>query len=222
MTSAVVLALSIALLLLLLIAFFATRQRDRRKPPLPTAPGPPDPPAPDTPAPPLAAPTGRAGQVGTDYFDPRTIKVGDTIDCQGIRARVPGAMHLSWQGRQWTELLLDDGTPRSQWLSIEVRPGLLEADPPHLEVLLWTSVPTQGMIPAKSTLVMEGVEFSPADRGTIAFKSEGRTGYPDRGLLDFADYRAADGRLLSFDRVQGEAWAAAYAEPLPPGSIERV
>ncbi|SDG91484.1 protein of unknown function [Sinosporangium album] len=218
MTSTVVLALSIILILLILGAFLATMRRDRRKghTERPETPSPPDQPS----HPPLAAPTGHPGIVGTDYLDPRTVKVGDAIDCQGMRARVIGAIHVSWQGRQWTEMLLDDGTPRSQWLSVEVRPGLLPADAPHLEVLLWTAVPTQGMVPAKSMLIVEGVEFYPADRGTAAFKSEGATGYPDRGLLDFADYRAQDGRLLSFDRVQGEAWTASYAQPLPPGSID--
>nr|BFE83428.1 hypothetical protein GCM10020093_060290 [Planobispora longispora] len=62
------------------------------------------------------------------------------------------------------------------------------------------------------------MEFFPGERGTAAFRSEGFTGMPERGLLDFADYRATDGRLLSFERVQGEPWASAYAQ-LPPGSI---
>ena len=35
--------------------------------------------------------------------------------------------------------------------------------------------------------------------------------------MDYADYRAADGRRLSFERVQGQPWTAAYALPLPPG-----
>jgi hypothetical protein len=45
------------------------------------------------------------------------------------------------------------------------------------------------------------------------------SGHPDRGLIDYADYRAADGRRLSFERVQGQRWGASYALPLPPGSI---
>lgn len=57
------------------------------------------------------------------------------------------------------------------------------------------------------------------ERGTAAFRSEGNTGLPERGLLDFADYRTGDGRLLSFQRVQGGQWEASYARPLTPGSI---
>ncbi|MFC4587419.1 DUF4178 domain-containing protein [Sphaerisporangium corydalis] len=153
-----------------------------------------------------------------DYLDPRTIKVGDVIDRQGVRSRVLGALHLSWQGDQRIEYLLSEGSSHYQWLSVQEREGTM-GEPSHLEVFLWTPVPTQGMVPAKSMLIMEGVEFSPIERGTAAFRSEGTTGYPERGLVDFADYRASDGRLLSFNRVQGQAWTAAYAQPLSPGSI---
>ncbi|ACZ91077.1 DUF4178 domain-containing protein [Streptosporangium roseum] len=212
---AAILGLSAVTLVLLLGAFFATTRQDR-KPRKAEPPG-------DTPLQPAEVappPQPSAGHVGIDYPDPRTIKVGDTIDCQSVRTRVLGAMYLSWQGNQWTEYLLDDGTRRYQWLSIETRAGLNPGDPPHLEVLLWTPVPTQGMIPAKTTLSVEGVEFFPVDRGTAAFRGEGVTSMPERGLLDFADYRAADGRLLCFERLQGQPWSSSYAQPLPPGSIK--
>ncbi|MDP4510416.1 DUF4178 domain-containing protein [Nonomuraea turcica] len=213
-TSMVVLGLSIALVLLLLGAFVATLRQDRKG-------------RTSTPPPvvevasvetPMPAPVSVPGQAGTDYIDPRTIQVGDRIEVLGSPARVLGAMHISWQGQQWTEYLLRDASRRRQWLSVEVRAG----ERPHLEVLLWNDVPTQGMIPAKSMLIMEGVEFFPIERGTAAFRSEGDTGNPDRGLLDFADYRASDGRLLSFERIQGSGWTASYAQPLPPGSISIV
>ncbi|MEV4376699.1 DUF4178 domain-containing protein [Streptosporangium sp. NPDC049644] len=212
---AVILGLSVVTLVLLLGAFFATTRQDRGA-------DDPEPPG-ETP---LSSSVGAAqppqpamGHVGIDYPDPRTIKVGDTIECQGVRSRVLGALYLSWQGTQWTEYLLDDGTRRYQWLSIQMHDGLATGEPPHLEVLLWTQVPTEGMIPAKTTLSVEGVDFLPIDRGTAAFRGEGVTSMPERGLLDFADYRAADGRLLSFERLQGRRWRASHAQPLAPGTI---
>ncbi|MFF0306663.1 DUF4178 domain-containing protein [Streptosporangium sp. NPDC004379] len=175
------------------------------------------PPSPGAALPFTPSPSGpEAGHAGVDYPDPRAIKVGDTIECQGARSRVMGALYLSWQGDQWVEYLLDDGSRRDRWLSIETRPGSDGAL--HLEVLLWTRVPTQGMIPAKTTLTVEGVEFFPVERGTAAFRGEG-VSMPERGLLDFAEYRAADGRLLSFERLQGHRWRSFHAQPLPPGSI---
>ncbi|GAA2890034.1 hypothetical protein GCM10010517_54300 [Streptosporangium fragile] len=212
---AVILGLSVVTLVLLFGAFFATTRQDRKA----RAPDPPG----ETPPPPAEAaqspPQPSAGRVGIDYPDPRMIKVGDTIDCQGVRSRVLGALYLSWQGTQWTEHLLDDGTRRHQWLSVEERAGRTAGDPSHLEVLLWTEVPAQGMIPAKTTLSVEGIDFFPVERGTAAFRGEGVTSMPERGLLDFADYRAADGRLLSFERVQGGRWSSFYAQPVPPGAI---
>jgi len=213
MTAAVVLILSIATLVVVLGAYIATTRQDRRLRSAPTAAEEPigftvPSPAP-VPEPPI------------DYLDPRTIKVGDFIECQGTRSRVLGALHISTrQGDQWTDYLLDDGSRVYQRLSVREKAGPNPAGPAHLEVMLWTQVPTQGMVPAKSTLIMEGVEFAPLERGTVAFRSEGTTGHPDRGLLDFADYLAADGRRLSFERVQGQPWTAAYALPLPPGSIK--
>ncbi|WP_049562193.1 DUF4178 domain-containing protein [Nonomuraea sp. SBT364] len=216
MTSMVVLGLSIATVLLLLGAFLATLRQERKgrttAPPVEAAPV----------EPPLPAPVSEPAHAGADYTDPRTIKVGDKIEVYGAPARVLGAMHLSWQGKQWIEYRLRDSARRVQWLSVEMRQGLAAGDPPFLEVLLWTGVPTQGMVPARSSLVMDDVEFHPLDRGTVAFRSEGDTDAPDRGLLDFADYRATDGRLLSFERLQGQSWTACYAQPLPPGSISIV
>lgn len=209
MATAVVLVLSFATIVVVLGALIASSRRDRTPSSI-TVPSSPD------------EPEGGAGGVSTDdpdYFDPRTIRVGDTVYVQAARLRVLGALHLGRRGDQWTEYLLDDGTRRLQRLSVKERPGPAEGVPGHLEVMLWTEVPTQGMVPAKHMLIVEGVEFSPVDRGTASFRSEGVTGFPDRGLLDFAEYRAGDGRHLSFQRFQGGQWISSHARPLPPGSI---
>lgn len=204
MTVTVVIVLSVITVLLVVGALVVAARQDRQPRQDSLADDLPEPPEPEA-----------------DYLDPRTIKVGDVVLCQGARSRVLGALHLSQKGREWTRYLLDDGTRHYQWLSVQERPGLTEDAPPVLEVVLWTPVPTEGMVPAKSMLTMEGVEFFPVERGTVPFRSEGTTGMPDRGLLDFADYRAADRRVLSFMRVQGSpTWVAAYAHPLPPGSIQ--
>ncbi|GII80183.1 hypothetical protein Sru01_51650 [Sphaerisporangium rufum] len=213
MTIVVVLVVSAAILVVVLGALLGTRRPDRPARPAPRFMEPE--PEPVGPHPALARPV----VLDPDNLDPRTIKVGDTIDRQGARSRVLGALHLSWQGDQWTRYLLEEGPRLYQWLSVQERDGGLPDGQAHLEVFLWTPVPTQGMVPAKSMLIMEGVEFFPVERGTAAFRAEGTTGHPERGLLDFADYRAADGRLLSFNRVQGEPWTASYARPLSPGSI---
>ncbi|GII56940.1 hypothetical protein Pth03_53290 [Planotetraspora thailandica] len=202
MTAAVMLALGVALLVVVLcVVVVLVRRRRVAAPPSPSEE-------------PVRVPAPAPG-----FFDPRTIKVGDVVHIQGVKSRAVGALHLSRQGDLWTEYLLDEGVRRYQWLSVEERRDPDGGDGRHLEVSLWTQVPSQGMVPAKSMLIMEGVEFYPVERGTVAFRSEGDTGHPDRGLLDFAHYRALDGRLLSFERVHGGQWMAFYTRPLTPGSI---
>ncbi|WP_225311992.1 MULTISPECIES: DUF4178 domain-containing protein [Microbispora] len=207
MTVIVLGLVTVVVLLGVVTAVVAASRRSRTRQPVRTPPAAPG----ESPARDLAS--------DPDYFDPRTIKVGDTVYVEAARYRAVGAVHCAVQGEQWTDYLLDEGARRyDNWLSVAERPGP-GGEPSHLEVLLWTDVPTQGMVPAKHMLIVDGVEFSPIERGTAAFRSEGRTGLPERGLLDFADYRASDGRLLSFQRVQGGQWEAAYARPLTPGSV---
>lgn len=213
MTAAVVLGVSIATLVVVLGVYVATRRQDRRRPQQASRR-----PAGGRVPPTMPAPAPVA-EAEPEYLDPRTIKVGDFVDRQGARSRVMGALYLSRQGDQWTQYMLDDGTRKYSWLSVREQPGATPGAPALLEVTLWTPVPTQGMVPAKSMLIMEGVEFFPLDRGTVAFRSEGMTDHPDRGLIDYAHYRASDGRRLAFERVQGQNWTASYALPLPPGSL---
>lgn len=208
MAAAVVLVLSLATLVVVLGAFVASSRQNRSPTPIKKS---------ARPEHPEDAGSDPADDPG--YFDPRTIRVGDTIYIQAARLRVLGALHLGRQGDQWTEYLLDDGTRRYQWLSVKERPAPAEGGPGHLDVVLLTELPAQGMVPAKHMLIMDGIEFCPVERGTAAFRSEGVTGFPDRGLLDFAEYRAGDGRQLSFQRYQGGQWTSCYAHPLPPGSI---
>ncbi|MBP2707665.1 DUF4178 domain-containing protein [Microbispora sp. RL4-1S] len=203
MTTAIVFVIALATVAVVLGAYMIGGRRSRVPRPVPRPPG--------------EEPQGRAAADDPGYFDPRGIKVGDTVYVEAARYRAVGALYCSVQGDQWTDYLLDDDGRSYNWLSVEERQA--EGQPRHLEVLLWTDVPTQGMVPAKHMLIVDGVEFEPYERGTAAFRSEGRTGLPERGLLDYADYRAADGRLLSFQRVQGGQWESAYARPLTPGSI---
>src|SRR5690606_41692235 len=117
--------------------------------------------APEQPAapahPPPRARAAVPGEPGVDYPDPRPRRVGDKSDGLGSPVRVLGALRVSWQGQQWVEYRLRDSARRIQWLTVEMRQGQGPDQPPHLEVLLWTDVPTQGMIPARSSLIMDDV-----------------------------------------------------------------
>jgi len=206
MVAAVVIAVAVTLIVVLgAFLMIASIGRSLAAPPKPSG---------KPAAPGAAAPAGEPG-----YLDPRTIRVGDTVGVQGTRYRCIGALTVTWQGENWTEYFLEDADRRVRSLTVEERRGGDGGDVSHLAVILWTPIPTEGMIPAKRMLIVDGVEFHPVERGTAAFRSEGITRFPDRGLLDFADYRSADGRMLSFQRAQGGRWEACYAQPLPPGTI---
>src|SRR3954467_3892873 len=98
--TAVVLGVSVMALALVLVAITVTLTGRR-----PAEPERREPPPPDGVV--LAAP-----DPDLDFFDPRTIKVGDTVHCRGVRTRAIGALHLSRQGEQWTEYLLEVGAGR--------------------------------------------------------------------------------------------------------------
>src|SRR5690606_4800049 len=148
MTPVVVLGLSVATLILLIVAYIATTRRERKASP---SASPPQGPSSGE----ESGPPGGPIQPMGDIPDPRTIRVGDTIECPGVRARVRGVLHVSWRGKQWTEYILDDGTHRDVWLSVEELASAGEGQPAHLGVLLLTAVTTQGMGPAKSRLIIE-------------------------------------------------------------------
>ncbi|RJL33440.1 DUF4178 domain-containing protein [Bailinhaonella thermotolerans] len=193
--SLVVIALSSATFLVVTVAWLTVRAQDRDPPPHEAAPPPPEPePVPRGP-------------------DPRGIGIGDVIDCQGARWFVIGVLHMEDGDQRWREFLLDDGAGHYTWLTVEQRGG-------GLEVVLWMDAPSQGMIPPQRTVLIDGVEYVPVERGTAAFRSEGSTGHADSGWIDYADYRSPEGRYLSFERVRGRTpWTASYGRPLPPGSI---
>jgi hypothetical protein len=112
MTSWVVLGLSLATVLLLLGAFVATMRQDRRgRPPAPpaeVAQG----------GDPLPAPVFMPAPSVADYDDPREIRVRDDIQVHGTRKHVRGALHISLQGKTWTEYVLTDATRRPQSLTV--------------------------------------------------------------------------------------------------------
>ena len=116
MTSMVVLGLSVATVLLLLGGLpghHATGQEGPHDPSRQCEVAPAEPP--------LAAPVSVPGRAGTDYVDPRTIKVGDKIDVHGSPARVLGAMYVSWQGRSGPNTCCATASGAIQWLSVELR-----------------------------------------------------------------------------------------------------
>ncbi|WP_344590037.1 DUF4178 domain-containing protein [Actinomadura vinacea] len=145
--------------------------------------------------------------------DPRTLKAGDMVEYLGVRYFVRGSLRLREGGFTWSEHLLDADTIEDAkvWISVE--------EDPDLEVVWWTELDAEGLVPDKKTLTVDGVEYRRDEHGTADYAGEGTTGVGDRGRVEYVDYEASGGRYLSFERFGGGAWEAGTGERVPNGTL---
>jgi hypothetical protein len=193
------------LLLLILIALavlIAVVLRGRRK-------------APDTAA---AAPQDPFATAADVAGDPRALKAGDMVEYLGTRYFVRGSLRLREGGFTWDEHLLQADTAETGtgeaakvWISVE--------EDPDLEVVWWTERDLGGLTPDQPAITFDGVEYRLDERGGADYRSEGSTGLGEGGRVEYADYAAAEGRYLSFERFGGGRWEAGTGERVPRGAL---
>ncbi|MCE7081037.1 DUF4178 domain-containing protein [Streptomyces sp. ST2-7A] len=175
---------------------------------------------PRRPADPFAPEDGTGG-------DPRTIAAGDLVEYLGERLFVRGSLRLTEGGFSWSEHFLDamdgpDGTRR--WLSVE--------EDPDLEVYVWTELDDENdendggpgsLTPSAKTLTVRGVTYHRTEHGMADYRSEGTTGLPASGRVEYADYDGPGGRSLAFERFLGAdgrgTWEASLGERVPNGTL---
>lgn len=159
-------------------------------------------------------------EVGEVAGDPRALKAGDMVEYLGRRYFVRGSVRLSEGGFSWSEHLLDpdsatDATGQAAekvWLSVE--------EDPDLEVVWWTELDAEGLLPDQRTLVVGGVEYHRDEHGTAGYLTEGTTGLGDNGRVEYVDYEASGGRYLSFERyADAGTWEAGLGERVPRGTM---
>jgi hypothetical protein len=158
--------------------------RSRRRHPHPVAPG-------GTPA---ALGTGSTDDVGA-VSDVRSLRSGDVVMYEGRDWIVEGTLRFDQSGFEWAEHRLVDGAD-ALWLSVE--------DDEGLEIVAWERLRGVALEPGPATLVHAGVTYELDERGRASFSSEGATGAPAGGVMEFADYEAGDQRL-SFERFGDDA-----------------
>lgn len=190
----------LVLLLLLVIAFLigvlVYVQRSRRSASA-------EPSAPAAPRDPFADMTDTQG-------DPRRLKAGDMVEFGGDRSWIRGSLRLSEGGYTWAEHFLEVEEGK-RWLSVE--------EDPDLEIALWTGRPELDLTPHGTTVELEGVRYRLNERGSASYRSEGTTGLPAQGGMDYADYASDDGRLLAFERFDHGRWEASTGVKVMPGSF---
>ncbi|HUC21017.1 MAG TPA: DUF4178 domain-containing protein [Candidatus Polarisedimenticolaceae bacterium] len=147
--------------------------------------------------------------------DPRKIKLGDVIEYL-VRSFVVRGTAEFHEGRySWKEHFVDegDGGGAKKWLTVE------DADE-GLEVCLWTIIDGSGLSPRTAVVTYDGIEFIRDEWGTATYAADGQTGLEHTGRVEYFDFKALDGALLSFERFDGSGeWEVAIGELIPNGEL---
>ncbi|MDT5020485.1 MAG: hypothetical protein QOC88_3382 [Mycobacterium sp.] len=125
-------------------------------------------------------------------FGPRQLGPGAIVSYGGIDYVVRGSVTYREGPFVWWEHLLEGGA-EPIWFSVEDDDG-------RLELAMWTARKDLQLEPGGQH-VIEGVTYTESERGHAGYTTEGTTGLPAGGEMDFVDYASADKTaLLSFER----------------------
>lgn len=146
-----------------------------------------------------ATPGGRRDPLAFDampQFGPRQLGPGAIVSHGGIDYVVRGSVTFREGPFVWWEHLLEGGdTPT--WLSVQEDDG-------RLELAMWVKRTDLGLQPGGQH-VIDGVTFQETERGHAGYTTEGTTGLPAGGEMDYVDCASAgqgadESMLLSFER----------------------
>jgi len=128
-------------------------------------------------------------------YGPRQLGPGAIVSYGGVDYVVRGSVTYREGPFVWWEHLLEGGD-QPIWFSVEEDDG-------RLELAIWVTrkdLAHQGLQPGGQHVV-DGVTFQESERGRAGYTTEGTTGLPPGGDMDFVDYSNSDETaLLSFER----------------------
>jgi hypothetical protein len=125
-------------------------------------------------------------------FGPRQLGPGAIVSYGGIDYVVRGSVTYREGPFVWWEHLLEGGD-QPIWFSVEDDDG-------RLKLAMWVSRKELQLEPGGQHVV-DDVTYHESERGHAGYTSEGTTGLPAGGDMDFVDYSNADEALfLSFER----------------------
>ncbi|MFZ0907262.1 MAG: DUF4178 domain-containing protein [Mycobacterium sp.] len=129
---------------------------------------------------------------GTQEFGPRQLGPGAIVSHGGIDYVVRGSVTYREGPFVWWEHLLEGGD-EPIWFSVEDDDG-------RLKLAMWVSRKDLQLQPGGEHVV-DDVTYHESERGHAGYTTEGTTGLPAGGDMDFVDYANADETaLLSFER----------------------
>ncbi|WP_209305699.1 DUF4178 domain-containing protein [Mycobacterium sp. PS03-16] len=145
-------------------------------------------------------------------FGPRQLGPGAIVSHGGIDFIVRGSVTLRQGPFVWWEHLLEGG-PEPLWFSVEEDEG-------RLELALWTRRSDLALQPG-GPLAADGIAFSEVERGRASYTTEGTTGLPAGGDMEFVDYADASGdTMLGFERwAPSMPWEISIGRTVLPGEL---
>lgn len=146
-------------------------------------------------------------------LDVHHLGVGGVVTRGGRDYVVRGTLEVEQDGYRWVEHFLDDVAQR-RWLSVE--------DDEGLEVAMWEGRALADLeegAPGDREVRFAGRTYRLDERGTARFTAKGTTGTSPTGTVEYVDYEASDGSLLSFERYGGQAWEVGVGEPVPVSEL---
>lgn len=140
------------------------------------------------------------------------IRVGDVIGLDGAMWTVEGTLSFDEDGFVWREHLLSEGERRT-WLSVE-------DDEDGLSLIRWDKADPGDLTPDGRTVTFEGVECEVEERGRARYTSQGTTGTPASGNMEYADYRGPQ-KVLGFERYTREgSWELSVGTHLQESMVD--
>ena len=146
-------------------------------------------------------------------FGPRELGPGAIVSHGGIDYVVRGSVTLRQGPFVWWEHLLEGGGGEPLWFSVEEDEG-------RLELATWTRRNDLRLEPGGDHVV-DGARFRETERGRASYTTEGTTGLPAGGDVDFVDYVNEDETLLlGFERwADGMPWEISIGQTVLPGEL---
>jgi hypothetical protein len=145
-------------------------------------------------------------------FGPQQLGPGAVVSHGGIDYVVRGSVTYREGPYVWWEHLLEGGD-QPIWFSVE-------SDDGRLELAMWVTRKDLTLQPGDQYLV-DGMTFRQSERGRASYTTEGMTGLPAGGEMEYLDCTSADkSALLSFERwAPGMPWEVSTGRSVVPGEL---
>ena len=160
-------------------------------------------------------PSGRSDPLSFNampQFGPRQLGPGAIVSYGGIDYVVRGSVTFREGPFVWWDHLLEGGD-QPNWFSVEDDDG-------RLKLAMWVTRKDLTLQPGDQ-YVVDGVPFRESERGRSSYTTEGTTGLPAGGEMEFLDCANADeSTLLSFERWAPDTpWEISTGKPVLPGEL---